>query len=379
MTNKDILREYKVAAVGDGKKVKNGRKTKQDAKIVFVEKKYKNPLMVSFLKATGRFIPPEIDGEKTDIQEIPKLKPLRTKERPVIGGCSGMINGWTACTIGAIVFKGEKPYILSNEHCVDRWFDLEQVGEKILQPSPFDGGTVEDAISTLVNTEHRMVLDGKTHNLFDSSVQPLDEGIPYRELYQKQIGEINNVIATVRAGDRVQKRGRTTGLTEGEVIATNVVASVRYGLAGNKIGMFENQIFIRNKNWDFVNGGDSGSICLNMNKDIVGHLYAGSGGDNGVGVVAPMKAIMETLGFTFTPQEEEEAEKFNYVAAGRENAWYVKCPIGKTRTEVGLNLRTSPRVLPSTFIRTLPVGTNIEVLEDLGNMMGYRWVKIKAL
>lgn len=220
--------------------------------IAFVEKKLPKEEL-----DPNEIVPEEYKGMQTDVQEIGVLEPLRSKERPVVGGCSGMIERWTACTIGAIVFRGDKPYILSNEHCLDRWFDIEQVGGKILQPSPADGGKLADAIATLVNTEHRLNLDGKTYNLFDSSIQPLEEGIPYRELYQKQIGEIKNIVATVKPGEIVQKRGRTTGLTSAPVIATDVYASVRYGMENPRIAMFRNQIFARNRNWDFVNGGDS--------------------------------------------------------------------------------------------------------------------------
>ena len=378
MTNKDILNEYQVVAVGDGKKLVNNKKTKQDAKIFFVKKKYKSPIMKALLKATGRFIPEEVDGEKTDVVEVGNLEFLRTKERPVIGGCSGMLERWTACTIGAIVFKGKKPYILSNEHCLDRWFDLDQTGDRILQPSPIDGGVAErDGIALLTETDHRMIMDGRTHNLFDASIQPLNEGIPYKELYQKQIGEIKNEIVEVKPGDKIKKRGRTTGLTTSEVIATNVVASVWAGIVNRRIVYFENQIFARNRDWSFVNGGDSGSLALTHDNKIFGLIFAGVGGDNGIAVISPIKPIMDTLGFTFVPTEEEE--QFHYVAAGREDAWYVKCPTGPTPTTVRLNLRTAPRVHSSTLVRTLPVGTIVDVVDDIGDMGGYRWLKIKRM
>jgi hypothetical protein len=335
---------------------------------VFVEKK----IPEGQLKKND-IIPKEIDGIKTDVEETPELIPLRNMERPVVGGCSGMLKGWTACTIGGVVFKGDKPYLLSNEHCFDRWFDKEQVGTKIMQPSPFDGGTQQQhEVATLVNTEHRLVLDGKTLNEFDTSIQPLDAGIPYKELFQKDIGQVKNEIADIKPGEIVQKRGRTTGYTTSHVIATNVVASVRYGLAKDKLGMFKNQIFTRNVNWGFVNGGDSGSLVFDMEDRCIGNLFAGSEGENGVGVISPIAPIMQKLDFTFEPTEH--TGKTYYAAMGEK--WYIAPVLGDTMTLVKLNVRTAPIVNRATLVKTLPVGAKIKLIEYVGVHGNWHWCKI---
>ncbi len=336
---------------------------------VFVSKK----LPESELKGKD-IVPKYYNGIKTDVEEVPEIIPLRGMERPLIGGCSAMLKGWTACTQGGIVFEnGEIPSTLSNEHCYDRWFDTEQVGEKILQPSPLDGGRDEHEISYLKNANHRMVLDGKTLNEFDTSVQPLKKGVPYKALYQKEIGKVSEEIATVDVGYKVQKRGRTTGYTKSNIIAADVLASVRYGVAGQRIGMFKGQYFARNRNWDFVNGGDSGSLVYDMQKRCVGNLFAGSPGENGVGVISPIGPIMEKLNFTFEPVEKDDEI---YVAAVGER-WYVKAPLGETNTLVRLNVRTAPIVEEGTYVKTLPVGARIELLNYIGVHGRWHWYEIK--
>lgn len=372
----ELLNLKNVNAVGFGyKESKNklrdayDRLTGQECYKVFVEKKQaENKLKKADI------VPKEINGIKTDVEEIGELEFLRSKERPVVGGCSGMLERWTACTLGGIVFKGKDPYIVSNEHCLDRWYDMNQVGERILQPSPFDGGKEEDAIATLVNTEHRMVLDGKTHNEFDFSMQPLHKGIPYRELFQKDIGTVTSEIAEVYPGDMVKKRGRTTGLTESNIIARDVVASVRAGILRDKLGLFKNQYFARNRNWSFVNGGDSGSLVYDIEDRCVGSLFAGSAGETGVGVISPIAPIMKAYGFTFEPTEPDD--RFFYCALGR--TWYVQ-PLGQATTLVRLNMRTAPLVSSSTLVKTVPVGTKVEVIEHVGHRGGYHWCKVKII
>lgn len=64
-----------------------------------------------------------------------------------------------------------------------------------------------------------------------------------------------------------------------------------------------------------------------------------------------------------------------YVAAGKE--WHVTAPNGKTKTLVNLNYRTSPRVLATNKVGTLPAGTEIEIIENAGQADGYHWLKIR--
>ena len=77
-------------------------------------------------------------------------------------------------------------------------------------------------------------------------------------------------------GLRVQKCGRTTGLTKGRIYAVNATVNVSYG---SRVARFVNQIIITPGS--FSAGGDSGSLIVvdssgSDGRKAVGLLFAGS-------------------------------------------------------------------------------------------------------
>ena len=86
------------------------------------------------------------------------------------------------------------------------------------------------------------------------------------------IFEIGEVTGTARAdlGTVVQKSGRTTGLTRGEVLQVDVTVDVQYGFG--RIARFEDQLLAG----PMSQGGDSGSAVLDSERRLVGLLFAGS-------------------------------------------------------------------------------------------------------
>ena len=71
-------------------------------------------------------------------------------------------------------------------------------------------------------------------------------------------------------GMAIQKSGRTTGLTKGEILQVDAMVTVSYG--DGKTALFVDQ-FIAGA---MSSGGDSGSAVLDMEKNLVGLLFAGS-------------------------------------------------------------------------------------------------------
>lgn len=346
--------------------------------IVFVSKKVSKD-EISPLE----MIPKELDGKTTDVIEIGEIELLSNGRtlRPVVGGCSAMIESSSACTIGAVVYKNGKPYGLSNQHCFWRWWEGGKKGDKILQPSPADGGSSKKAIATLDCEEHKLILDGKTQNLFDTSLQPLDEGIEYEYLKQYGIGDFEAEPDDMKVGDVVHKQGRTSYHTEGKVLATDVIASIYYDRGQGLLGIFKGQTFVENTKWRFVRGGDSGSLVL-KGKRPVGQVF---GGTSVIAIVSPIKPIMEAFNFTFspinTPPDETEPEEptitTRYVALGKDwKACYVK-PLGEEyEILVSLNVRTEPKISKETLIETLPKGTRVKA-EYFGKVGNYYWLKLK--
>ena len=105
-------------------------------------------------------------------------------------------------------------------------------------------------------------------NYVDAAIaKPLDES--------NVLGEILEIGVPVgleigSLGMKIQKSGRTTGLTKGEITQIDVMVNVQYG--EGKTALFVNQLMAG----AMSSGGDSGSAVLDMDKNLVGLLFAGS-------------------------------------------------------------------------------------------------------
>lgn len=216
---------------------------------------------------------------------------LAKKTRPAMGGYSVGHYHITAGTIGTCVYDilpggttGSPPlhgvgvpprfYILSNNHVLADT-NAAQIGDPILQPGPYDGGTDPvDRIATLT----RMVpitLEPPTpraqhRNLVDAAIAQGQFHDLSREIYW--IGYVRGWRrkANIAVGNLVQKTGRTTNYTTGRIMAINATVDVGYG--GGRVARFFDQIVTTN----ISAGGDSGSLVLTLDNVAVGLLFAGS-------------------------------------------------------------------------------------------------------
>lgn len=201
-----------------------------------------------------------------------------TRQRPAPVGFSMGHPDITAGTYGARVRDGSgNVYALSNNHVLAD-VNNASIGDNILQPGSADGGTdPEDKIGELADYEP---IDFSGTNTMDaaiasSSTSNLDYATP-SEAY----GVPGTSPTSASVGMGVQKYGRTTGHTTGEVSEINVTVDVCYETAGpyncKSSARFENQIGITPGS--FSDGGDSGSLIVtnDSNKDPVGLLFAGS-------------------------------------------------------------------------------------------------------
>lgn len=84
-----------------------------------------------------------------------------------------------------------------------------------------------------------------------------------------ELGEVSGV-GEVREGMLVQKSGRTSGVTSGEVTATGVTLKV--SLSDEEEAWFSDQVVADLK----CEPGDSGSLIINKENKAVGLLFAGS-------------------------------------------------------------------------------------------------------
>jgi hypothetical protein len=319
----DLLKLQNVVATGIGYKTVAGKVTSELSIICSVEvKKAKNKINSSDL------VPPFINNIPTDVNPVGILRALQAptgRFRPAPGGVSTGHFQITAGTLGCLVKKNNTVYILSNNHVLANSNEAS-AGDAILQPGPYDGGqNPADQIAVLsefipihfigdengglpscgiaksvTNILNAMAsLAGSTTRLRQYRIQQQTENTVdcaiARVLNPEEVSnEILNIgkIAGLQEGElgmAVKKSGRTTGLTNGTIDQIDVSAQVSYGT--NKTALFTNQLLAG----AMSQGGDSGSVVLSENNNIVGLLFAGS---DTTTIINRMKIVFDSLGVT---------------------------------------------------------------------------------
>ena len=287
-----LLQRANVVGVGVGKKVIAGKETETPAVMVFVEKK----LPEAQLKKTD-IVPKTLDDVKTDVVETGRLKaqratvgeekPRTARWRPAPGGVSIGHVQITAGTLGGLVRDGGRRMILSNNHVLAASNDGRR-GDAILQPGPADSGTREDIIANLerfVTIRFERSTTGGSG--FAAALGRLMDRLrsrPQRNFVDAAIARPTRDdlvsdgiigmkrtpgIAEAEVGLRVLKSGRTTGVTAGKILATNATVQIDYG---RNVATFADQLL----SGPMSQGGDSGSLLLDLEGRTVGLLFAGS-------------------------------------------------------------------------------------------------------
>lgn len=316
---RDLFAKPNVVGVGVGEKVSGGVKTGEVCVVVLVRQK---------IPAAGlepeALVPQEVSGLKTDVVQVGELVALQERSdrwRPAPGGVSIGHYQITAGTLGCVVrdrTSGTR-LILSNNHVMANSNNASP-GDAILQPGPYDGGTVStDTIAHLerfcpidfntapadcnlanlytsmgntlarwLGSHHRLQafqINPQAVNLVDAAVaRPLNDSDILNEILE--IGTVSGVIEAT-LGMAVRKSGRTTGFTTGTVIVINATVNVSYG--PDLAATFENQLVAT----PMSQGGDSGSLVVAANASkAVGLLFAGSDQST---IFSPIQAVLDCL------------------------------------------------------------------------------------
>ena len=167
---------------------------------------------------------------------------LTTRVRPLSIGYSVGHVRITAGTIGCFVASqvpGEQGVlILSNNHVLADE-NRAQLGDEIVQPGPADGGSSPGDVVANLTRFVPLTLTGK--NGIDAAAAMVAAGIGVDAQTLQGLGRLAGVRATpLASGETVWKVGRTTGLTQGTVTATEVDdLTVGYDI-GNVV--FDNQV-----------------------------------------------------------------------------------------------------------------------------------------
>ena len=221
--------------------------------------------------------------------------------RPVPIGVSSGHTGVTAGTLGCRVSQGCHKYALSNAHV----FANENsgvVGDPILQPGPFDGGTnPADVIATLFDSVPIVIgTTAPVRNKVDAAIVATDETQVSMVTRSNGYGQPRTTTVSPQVGLNVQKYGRTTALTHGYIDSINATINVGYR-AGT--ARFINQIVIRPTNTaePFSMPGDSGSLIVvdggTNDRRPTGLLFA-STTDNLYTIANPINEVLSAFDIT---------------------------------------------------------------------------------
>ena len=210
----------------------------------------------------------------TDVKQIGKLLPqANIRKSPIRSGYSVGHRRITAGTLGAIVKKGRKYFLLSNSHVL-ALSGKGKIGDKVVYPGPDDGGKLPADLVATLSAFVPFQVGGDFVNRVDAALA---------EIVEKRLDDLDfsildakKTLATIAParGMTVAKRGRTTGDTESTVEDVNFRAIIEYDDVG-KVG-FLDQAFCRR----YTGPGDSGAIVVDKKSGkIVGLHFAGASGE----------------------------------------------------------------------------------------------------
>jgi len=318
----ELLARQNVVGVGVGYKQMAGRRTSEISLVVLVRQKLP-PVRL----APGALVPPTVDGLRTDVIQVGEIRPLLAptdRWRPAPGGVSLGHYQITAGTLGAVVrdrATGDR-LILSNNHVLANT-NAAQIGDAILQPGPYDGGTVTNdtlarlerfapiqfttspgtcgiasgyaavgnAVARLLGSQHELTVtrvDAQAVNTVDAAVaRPVQDSDVLDEI--TEIGMISGTVAP-QLSMPVRKSGRTTAFTTGQITVVDTTVSVSYD--GGRTATFEGQLVAG----PMSQGGDSGSLVVAGDSPrAVGLLFAGS---DQTTIFSPIQAVLDALAVT---------------------------------------------------------------------------------
>ena len=222
----------------------------------------------------------------------------QSRQSPLLIGISIGHFRITAGTLGCFVKtrSGGETRILSNNHVLANE-NAAKKGDALIQPGRFDKG--KKGRDTAGKLDAFVKLDVTGANFVDCAIAGLRAGIQFDSKTLKGIGALAGVAtSTVGVGDKVAKVGRTTDVTHGRITAfelDNVI--VGYDIGNLR---FDNQIEIEGAADDpFSQGGDSGSLIVDADRQAVALLFAGGdqGGSNGKGLTFanPIGKVFDAL------------------------------------------------------------------------------------
>jgi hypothetical protein len=262
------------------------------------------------LLADDDVVPAKLGDVLVDVREVGVYQPqqlarLTQRLRPAFGGLSISHSSGGFGTLGTACYDlqpgvPQHYFVLTCNHVIAR-LNLASPGEKVIQPAALDlGSSPADDIGVLARFAPITFFNPSSPpsiipvNFADAAVAEVSLAAVNREIYW--IGYPRrwsvNALKAVQVGTILQKTGRTTGFTTGEVTAVNATVDVIYP-PGN--ARFALQILTSKMS----DNGDSGSLVCNVDGTGIGMLFAGSTVDT---VVSPLNFVEGALSVRIGPQ-----------------------------------------------------------------------------
>lgn len=288
------MEDDNVVAVGISEKLVEGRVAGELTVCFYVKKKLAPSRITGFRMIPGVINMPGDRAVFTDVKELGKLRPevemLQAKKLALQSGYSIGHHKITAGTLGAIVRKGGKYFVLSNSHVLAN-SGKGIIGDAILYPGHADGGTMATSAAATLSEFIAFDTSGDQVNRVDAAIAEMNS--TFLEKMNISIYKAKSPLKTIAAkrGMKVTKSGRTTGKTTGEVLDVNFRFVITYPGVG-KVGFIDQVLCSR-----YTEPGDSGSIIVDVASGrIVGMHFAGA---NNGSVFNHIADVQKALGFQF--------------------------------------------------------------------------------
>lgn len=223
----------------------------------------------------------EYDLKFVEIDMPHMVEDVRVRQRshrPLLGGVSCGISSLGAGTLGAIfrdVYTNE-PLLLSNAHVLVHDSDVfraktDEDYHVVYQPAIGDGGTPIDIVGVVdrwipFRKDVSSLVDVALATPFVRTVPGILSSDAYGLVEEIQP---NRGLRAPKIGETVFKYGRTTGMRKGRIIDTDFSTKVPY--SGSTVH-FRDQILIEID----IEPGDSGSVIIGEDGNIVGLVFAGT-------------------------------------------------------------------------------------------------------
>ena len=302
---------------------------------------------------------------------------------PIKLGTSGSnvkdINSQFCCTgtLGSLVTKNGKQYILSNNHVLAR-SNAAMTGEAIMQRGYVDTVPVCSTNGTInvANLSQFVAISFTGSNTVDAAIAQVIPGKVSSTGTILQIGNVSSTTLNPTLGLAVEKSGRTTAKTTGKISVVNASVAVSgYGACGKgtKTATFVKQFIINSST--FSAGGDSGSLIVTIpsggaKPNPVGLLFAGSSTSTAAN---PIRAVLNAFGVTTVstanagemPNEavDPEVERVSQIK-DRYDDYLMKLP-GVVGHGVALARDGSGRIVIRLFLREPGVADLLNELEGV--------------